>query len=89
MTVVPIKGGRLGERPGGPVVRTSYFHCRSHRFNPWLGNWDPTGRMVQPKNTVCVWDDGRRGMIWTQRNLYRGKKTRENSIYKRRNRTVA
>ena len=24
--------------PGGPVVKTLYFHCRGHCFNPWLGN---------------------------------------------------
>ena len=23
--------------PGSPVVRTLCFHCRGHRFNPWLG----------------------------------------------------
>ena len=20
------------------VVKTSYFHCRGHEFDPWLGN---------------------------------------------------
>ena len=24
--------------PGGPVARTPCFHCRGHRFDPWLGN---------------------------------------------------
>ena len=24
--------------PGGPVVKTSHFHCRGHRFNSWLEN---------------------------------------------------
>ena len=24
--------------PGGPVVRALCFHCRGHRFDPWLGN---------------------------------------------------
>ena len=28
--------------PGGPVVKTLRFHCRGHRFDPWLGNYDPT-----------------------------------------------
>ena len=28
--------------PGGPVVKTPRFHCRGHRLDPWLGNWDPT-----------------------------------------------
>ena len=23
--------------PGGPVVKTPCFHCRGHRFDPWLG----------------------------------------------------
>ena len=23
------------EFPGGPVVRTSGFHCQGHGFNPW------------------------------------------------------
>ena len=23
---------------GGPMVNTLPFHCRVHRFNPWLGN---------------------------------------------------
>ena len=22
---------------GNPVVKTAYFHCREHRFSPWLG----------------------------------------------------
>ena len=26
------------EFPGGPVVRDPPFHCRGHRFDPWLGN---------------------------------------------------
>ena len=24
----------------GPVVRTLCFHCRGHRLDLWLGNWD-------------------------------------------------
>ena len=24
--------------PGGPVIRTSRFHCRGRRFNPRSGN---------------------------------------------------
>ena len=27
-----------GDFPGGPVVKTVCFHCRGHRFSPWLGN---------------------------------------------------
>ena len=26
------------EFPGGPVVRSLWFHCRGHRFDPWSGN---------------------------------------------------
>ena len=26
-----------GEFLGNPMVRTPYFHCRGHRFNPWSG----------------------------------------------------
>ena len=25
------------------------FHCRGHRFDPWLGNQDPTYLLVQQK----------------------------------------
>ena len=25
----------------GPVVKTPYFHCRGHGFDPWFGNWGP------------------------------------------------
>ena len=24
--------------PGGPVVKTPFFHCRGHEFDPWSGN---------------------------------------------------
>ena len=24
--------------PAGPVVKNPRFHCRGHRFDPWLGN---------------------------------------------------
>ena len=27
--------GTLRDFPGGPVVKTLYFHCRGHRFNFW------------------------------------------------------
>ena len=47
--------------PGGPVIRTACFHCRGNRFDPWLGNQDPTSRAAQPKKKniyiyiyVCV-----------------------------------
>ena len=26
------------DSPGGPVVKIPCFHCRGHRFSPWLGN---------------------------------------------------
>ena len=35
--------------PGSSVVMTLPFHFRGHEFNPWSGNWDPTGYAVQPK----------------------------------------
>lgn len=28
-------------RPCGPVVKTLLFHCRGHRFDPWLGTKIP------------------------------------------------
>ena len=28
----------MWEFSGGPVVKTLRFHCRGHRFNPWLEN---------------------------------------------------
>ena len=30
-----------GEFPGSPVVGRLHFHCRGHKFIPWLGNQDP------------------------------------------------
>ena len=30
-----------GDFPGSPVVTTPHFHCREHKFSPWLGNQDP------------------------------------------------
>ena len=32
------------------VVKTPCFHCRGHRFDPWLGKEDPTSWVVWPKN---------------------------------------
>ena len=34
---------------GGQVVRTVYFHCREHGFNPCLGNLDSISCVVLPK----------------------------------------
>ena len=31
------KKGHNWDFPGSPVVRTLSFHCRGHKFNPWLG----------------------------------------------------
>ena len=40
---------------GGEVIRTSWFHCRGHEFDPWSGNNDFTCHTAQPKYThVCV-----------------------------------
>ena len=45
--LVPVLSGRRSkihqqdfawDFPGGPGVKTLCFHCRGHRFNPWLGN---------------------------------------------------
>ena len=35
--------------PGGPVVKTLYFHCRGTLYFPWMGNEDSTC-CVRPKN---------------------------------------
>ena len=37
---------KTGDFPGGPVVKTLCFQCRGlipmqHRFDSWLGNWNP------------------------------------------------
>ena len=34
-------GGLQGDFPGGPVVKTLYFHCRGHGFDPWWGTKIP------------------------------------------------
>ena len=31
-----LKKWKYRDFPGGPVVKTPRFHCRGHRFNPWL-----------------------------------------------------
>ena len=30
--------GKLYDFPGGPVLRTLYFHCHGPGFDPWSGN---------------------------------------------------
>ena len=40
------------EFSGGPVIRTLTFYCREHRFNPWLGNWDPMSWVVWQKSEL-------------------------------------
>ena len=37
------------EFPGGPLVRTPYFHCRRHKFDLWSGNLDPLSPAERPK----------------------------------------
>ena len=37
------------DSPGGPGVRTPNFHCRRHRFDPELGNSDPTCHEAKKK----------------------------------------
>ena len=34
--------------PGCPVVRTPCSHCQGPRFNPWLGNLDPSCCSAEP-----------------------------------------
>ena len=38
------------EFPGSSVVKISCFHCRGHEFQPWSGNWDPTGHLTNNNN---------------------------------------
>ena len=38
----------LWDFPGGPVVKTSHFQCKEHKFDPWLGNWGPTCHRAWP-----------------------------------------
>ena len=33
--------------PGCPAVKTLCFHCRGHRSDSWLGNWDPTCGVIE------------------------------------------
>ena len=43
-----------GEFPGGPVAKSSRFHCSGCGFTPWLGNKDPACHTVWPKsNNHC------------------------------------
>ena len=35
--------------PGGPVVKISHFHCKGHKFSPWLGNKNAACCVAQPK----------------------------------------
>ena len=45
------------EFPGGPVVRTWYFHCQEPRFNSSSGNQDPTSHTAQPINNNNIFHD--------------------------------
>ena len=38
----------------GPVIETPHFQCRSHGFDPWLGNQDPTSHVAQPKIKIVT-----------------------------------
>ena len=40
--------------PGGSVVKTTWFQCRRHRFNFWLGNWDPTCCVAKTKQNKSI-----------------------------------
>ena len=37
------------ELSDSPVIRTPYFHCRGHRFDPWSGNQEPMNCVAWPK----------------------------------------
>ena len=43
------KDPRMWDFSGSPVVKTLRFHCRGHRFNPWLVNKDLVCYTVLPK----------------------------------------
>ena len=38
---IPLSKCYLRAFPGGPMVRTPYFHCKGHGLDPWLGNRTP------------------------------------------------
>ena len=40
---------KLGDVPGGPVVKTLNFQCRGHMFNPWSGDKDLTCLVTKTK----------------------------------------
>ena len=40
-----------GVFPAGPVVKIPCFHCKGHRFEPWMGNRDPTCPLALPKES--------------------------------------
>ena len=44
-----LKSHGLWDFPGGPVVKTLLCHCKGHKFDPWLGNSDPTCSTAQLK----------------------------------------
>ena len=54
-----------GDFPGSLVVKTPHFHCRGHRCDCYLGNWDPAYCMVQPRNFKKRWG----GMHEDEQNL--------------------
>ena len=39
----------MGDFTDGSVVKTLRFQGRGYRFDPWLGNYDPTCPMKQSK----------------------------------------
>ena len=43
------KAGNGCDLPSNPVVKFLHFHCREHRFDPWLGDLDATSHVVWPK----------------------------------------
>ena len=50
--LITIKKKSTRDFTGSPMVKISCFYCRGHRFNPWLGNWDPSCHVVWPKTIL-------------------------------------
>ena len=40
---------RDGGFPGGPAGKTPHFPCKGHKFDPWLGNLNPTCHTAKKK----------------------------------------
>ena len=47
-----------GDLAGSPAARTSFFHCKGHGFDLWLGNQGPACCVVWPKRKKEGWREG-------------------------------